>query len=124
MQQKLLHTTKFVVYLQPKVKRNNNLKKIKDMTNKELLKSAQEEAGYVPTGYKGDVDLDVFILVCEKCWTRAINLSYDVYEWRKEVLEIVGQKNYLYFNTDANDFERRKIADGRTVVELGRRFCA
>lgn len=94
------------------------------MKNNEIIKRAQSECGEYVTGYKADITADTIIAILEAMWSRAKNLTYCFTEWSGEVLDVVGQKNYEYWHDEIQDFENRKMQEGKYYRFHGERFCA
>ena len=94
------------------------------MSDKEIIKKAQENCGQYATGYKGDVNAENLREILSMLWNRAKNLTYTFCEWRMEVNKVIGARKFLYFYTDILEYQQEKMEAARYFCHHGQRYCA
>ena len=111
--------------IQSKDKQKSSLtnKNATNMTNKDIIRKAQEACGENVTGYRADITCDTLKVICEALWKRAANLTYDFFEWMGEVKTVIGVTAFRFFYDNILDFQHDKMNQFKYSCHHGRRYC-
>lgn len=81
-----------------------------------IIKTAQNSAGHVPTGIRGDIDLKELPYLLEEVWKYCGAKGMRVVDWKEFVSKVIGFRRFILYESEIDEFAYDKVHDGQCFI--------